>query len=178
MGLQNLLAYPLKFEVKNKKAMIRCCCHEKVEQLLQPIMNSPQDHQPLSSISALGGRGEIEPIIISPMNSNFSVLLSLDTLWAIFEKLPLEDLARAACVCRIWNSVASDREFQIRVFKSPWKLKDVAGNPSCGSFWKDNSISKFAISHRILRGDTVAGLAVKYSVQVYFSVSLLIVMRT
>lgn len=107
-------------------------------------------------------------MIISPMNSNFPALLSRDTLWTILEKLPLVDLARAACVCRIWNSVASDREIQIRAFKSPWKIRDVAGNPSSGSFWRDNSISKFAISHHIRRGDTVAGLAVKYSVQVYF----------
>ncbi|CAI9102216.1 OLC1v1000448C1 [Oldenlandia corymbosa var. corymbosa] len=103
---------------------------------------------------------------ISPMNSNFSALLCQDTLRAILEKLPLPDLARSACVCRLWSYVASDREMQTRAFKSPWKIKDVIGDPSSGSFWRDNGISKFAISHRICRGDSVVGLAVKYSVQV------------
>ncbi|XP_077213759.1 F-box protein At1g55000-like [Tasmannia lanceolata] len=103
---------------------------------------------------------------ISALNSNFSALISRDILQTIFERLPLSDLARSACVCRVWNSVASDREMQIRAFKSPWKLKDVVGKPSSGSFWRDNSLGRFAISHRLVRTDTVAGLAVKYSVQV------------
>ncbi|KAF8388024.1 hypothetical protein HHK36_026690 [Tetracentron sinense] len=100
------------------------------------------------------------------MNSDFSALVSKDILRNILERLPVSDLARSACVCRLWNSVASVREIQIRAFKSPWKLKDVLGNPSSGSFWRDNSLSRFAISHRLVRGDTVASLAVKYSVQV------------
>lgn len=143
--------------------MVGCCCDEE-EQLLQPLISHQDQHQSFSSSS----KEEMEPaqVTISPMNSNFSALLCGDTLRAILEKLPLDDLARAACVCRHWNSVASDREILIRAFKSPWKLKDVVGNPTSGSFWRDNSISKFAISHRILRGDSVAGLAVKYSVQV------------
>lgn len=49
---------------------------------------------------------------------------------------------------------------------APWKLKEVVGMPLNGSFWRDNGIGKFAISHRLARGDTVASLAVKYSVQV------------
>ena len=106
---------------------------------------------------------------ISPMNSNFSALFCKDILSLIFEKLPITDLARASCVCRIWSLIASDREIQTASFKAPWKLKEIVGNPTSGSFWKDNSLSKFAISHRILRGDSVASLAVKYSVQVIFS---------
>ncbi|KMT13766.1 hypothetical protein BVRB_4g081420 [Beta vulgaris subsp. vulgaris] len=100
------------------------------------------------------------------MNSNFSALICRDVLRIIFEKLPIDDLARAGCVCRIWSSVASDREIQTAAFRAPWKLKEIVGNPTSGSFWRDNSLNKFAISHRILRGDSVASLAVKYSVQV------------
>ena len=42
----------------------------------------------------------------------------------------------------------------------------MVGKSSSRSFWRDNGIGKFAISHRILRGESVASLAVKYSVQV------------
>lgn len=111
----------------------------------------------------------IEEAAISPMNSSVSVMFCKDILSLIFEKLPITDLARASCVCRIWSLIASDREIQTAAFKAPWKLKEIVGNPTSGSFWKGNSLSKFAISHRILRGDSVASLAVKYSVQVIFS---------
>ncbi|KAL3750131.1 hypothetical protein ACJRO7_011156 [Eucalyptus globulus] len=103
---------------------------------------------------------------ISPMNSHFSALACRDTLRLIFEKLPVPDLARASCVCRIWSSVASDRDMVTRAFAAPWRLKEVVGVLSSGSFWRDNGVGKFAISHRIKRGDSVASLAVKYSVQV------------
>lgn len=76
------------------------------------------------------------------------------------------DLARAGCVCRSWRRIASNREMQIRAFIAPWKLKDVIGNPTSPTFWRDATLSKFAISHRLLRADSVASLAVKYSVQV------------
>lgn len=110
--------------------------------------------------------GDDSHTTISPMNSNFAALLCKDILRTIFEKLPVVDLARSACVCRLWSSVASDREIQVNAFKAPWKLKSVIGNPTSGSFWRDNRLSRFAISHRLARGDTVASLAVKYSVQV------------
>lgn len=103
---------------------------------------------------------------ISPMNSHFSALTCRDTLRLIFEKLPIPDLARCSCVCRVWNSVASDQEIVTRAFKAPWNLKHVIGKPASGNFWRDNSLGKFAISHRIVRGDSIASLAVKYSVQV------------
>ncbi|RAL52502.1 hypothetical protein DM860_007359 [Cuscuta australis] len=103
---------------------------------------------------------------MSAMNSNFPALQCEDTLRAILEKLPVPDLARAACVCWLWNTVASDPEMRIRAFMAPWKLKNIIGNPSSGTFWRDNSISKFAISHPIFRSDSVASLAVKYSVHV------------
>ncbi|KAI3975767.1 hypothetical protein MKX01_023193 [Papaver californicum] len=35
-------------------------------------------------------------------------------------------------------------------FKSLWKLKRVVGNPSSGSFWRDNNIGRFAISHLLV----------------------------
>lgn len=144
-----------------------CCCDDD-EQLLQPlnpseIQNSDQI-PPSASSTTVEHDGEA---VISPMNSHFSALICHDTLRAILEKLALPDLARAACVNRIWNFVASDRELQTKAFKDPWKIKDVIGDPSSGSFWRDNSLSKFAISHRIVRGDSVASLAVKYSVHVY-----------
>ncbi|MCL7022407.1 hypothetical protein MKW94_015160 [Papaver nudicaule] len=108
----------------------------------------------------------VNQIVISPMNSNFYALICKDILRSIFELLPPSDLARAACVCKLWTLVASDREIVTGSFKSLWKLKRVVGNPSSGNFWRDNSIGKFAISHRLLRGDSVTSLAVKYSVQV------------
>ncbi|KAK4476698.1 hypothetical protein RD792_015858 [Penstemon davidsonii] len=122
--------------------------------LLEPL-NSP--HAQTQNSTAI--------MTISPMNSNFSALLCKDTLHAILEKLPLVDIGRAACVCRLWRLVASDRELLIGAFVSPWKLRDVIGNPSSGSFWRDNSLTKFAVSHRLSRGDSVASLAVKYAVQ-------------
>ncbi|GKV50450.1 hypothetical protein SLEP1_g57153 [Rubroshorea leprosula] len=103
---------------------------------------------------------------ISPMNSNISALNCRDTLRLIFEKLSVTDLARASCVCKAWNAVASGDEMVVGAFKAPWKLKNVVGRPTSRSFWRDNGIGKFAISHRISRGDSVASLAVKYSVQV------------
>ncbi|GAB2277488.1 hypothetical protein Dimus_012195 [Dionaea muscipula] len=123
-----------------------------------------------SATATLGftGDGAVcgEETRLSPMNSIFPALICGDILRIILEKLPIVDLARAACVCRLWYSVATDREIVTAAFKAPWKLKDVVGTPSSGSFWRDNSLAKFAISHRRVKGDSVIGLAVKYSVQV------------
>ncbi|CAI0551394.1 unnamed protein product [Linum tenue] len=101
------------------------------------------------------------------MNSNFSALSCRDTLHLILERLPLADLARASCVSRAWNAVASDDEITRWAFMAPWKLKEIVGKPGSGGFWRDNGIGKFAVSHKIVRGDSVASLAVKYSVQVW-----------
>lgn len=107
---------------------------------------------------------------ISPMNSNFAALICKDILGTIFVKLSNEDLARSACVCKLWSSVASDRDILVKAFISPWKLKDLIGNPSSGTnFWRDNSLTRFAISHRLLRTDTLPSLALKYSVQVFLN---------
>ncbi|MFS8027397.1 putative F-box domain, LysM domain, F-box-like domain superfamily, LysM domain superfamily protein [Helianthus anomalus] len=104
---------------------------------------------------------------MTPMNSNFEALICKDILRTIFEKLPVADLARSACVCTLWNSVASDREIHARAFMAPWKLKHLIGNPTSPSFWKDNNtITRFAISHPLARADTLASLALNYSVQV------------
>ncbi|KAL6142626.1 hypothetical protein ACLB2K_060903 [Fragaria x ananassa] len=135
-----------------------CCGDEENDDDLSSSATTETLHDTSSSSDAT--------TTVSPMNSHFSALACRDTLRLIFEKLPIPDLARSSCVCRAWNSVASDQEIVSNAFKSPWKLKDVVGKPASGSFWRDNSIGKFAISHRISRGDSVASLAVKYSVQV------------
>ncbi|KAF9618795.1 hypothetical protein IFM89_002663 [Coptis chinensis] len=139
------------------------CCGDEEEEvddsIFKPLTSSTPSPMTSSSSS--------DDVIISPLNSNFSALISTDILRTIFSSLELNDLARSACVSRVWNSVASDKEFQINAFKLPWKLKHVVGTPSSGSFWRDNnSLNRFAISHRLVRGDTVTSLAVKYSVQV------------
>lgn len=143
-----------------QKKRMGCCGDEEDDEMTKQLIPAVEEAGP-SGTDAHGST-----IIISPMNSNFSALASRDILRCIFERLQLSDLARAACVCRGWKEVASDREMQARAFMSPWKLKHVIGSPSSGSFWRDNSLSRFAISHRLLRADTVAGLAVRYSVQV------------
>ncbi|KAK9291950.1 hypothetical protein L1049_019902 [Liquidambar formosana] len=151
------------------------CCGEGDDDILKPLdptsktltldLSGISSSSSSSSTSIAAGETSGDGVI-SPMNSNFSALTCWDILRVIFEKLPIPDLARASCVCRVWNSVASDGEIQTRAFKAPWKLKELVGIPSSGSFWRDNGLGKFAISHRIVRGDSVASLAVKYSVQV------------
>lgn len=145
----------------SKAAHLRmgCCCDEDDGDIFRHLMNSNSSAETLPCSSSTS-------TVISPMNSHFTALSSTDVLRIIFEKLPVPDLARASCVCRLWNSVASQRDMVTRAFLAPWKLKDVRGNPLSGSFWRDNSLAKFAISHRVMRGDSVASLAVKYSVQV------------
>ncbi|XP_077254216.1 F-box protein At1g55000-like [Tasmannia lanceolata] len=148
------------------------CCGDEDDEILKQLI--PYPTETLENERNLAGKlsysrnglSSSSSNVISPLNSNFSALISRDILRIIFEKLTLSDLARSACVCRVWNSVASDREIQTRSFKSPWKLKEIVGNPTSGGFWRDNSLGRFAISHRLVREDTMAGLAVKYSVQV------------
>ncbi|XP_061338046.1 F-box protein At1g55000 [Gastrolobium bilobum] len=136
-----------------------CCCDEDDGDILRHLMTSNFTPETLPSSSS-------SSTVISPMNSHFSALSSTDILRIIFEKLPVPDLARARCVCRVWNSVASQRDIVTKAFLAPLKLKNVLGDPLSGSFWRDNTLGKFAISHRVMRGDSVASLAVKYSVQV------------
>ncbi|KAK9732536.1 hypothetical protein RND81_04G005600 [Saponaria officinalis] len=118
---------------------MNCCTEEEEETtFLHPLLTTAAN-------AAVGGDEET----ISPMNSNFVALVCRDTLRIIFEKLSVSDIARSACV-------------QTTSFKAPWKLKEVVGEPSSGSFWRDNRLSKFAISHRIIRGDSITSLAVNY----------------
>ncbi|KAL2325512.1 hypothetical protein Fmac_024570 [Flemingia macrophylla] len=133
-----------------------CCSDEDDGDVFRHLMGS---NFPSSSSAASSA-------VISPMNSHFSALSSTDILRIIFHNLPVPDLARASCVCRLWNSVASQRDMLTAAFVSPWKLNRIVGDPLSRTFWRDNSLAKFAISHGIARGDTVASLAVKYSVQV------------
>ncbi|XP_054779128.1 F-box protein At1g55000-like [Prosopis cineraria] len=144
------------------------CCDEGNDDVLKHLMNF---HLSRSSSSSEESLSRSSPsfgcsTIISPVDSVFPALACGDILRTIFEKLPISALFRVRCVCRVWNSVASERDIVIRAFMSPWKLKGVVGNPLSGSFWRDNGLAKFAISHRIVRGDTVTSLAVRYSVQV------------
>ncbi|KAK4804764.1 hypothetical protein SAY86_004581 [Trapa natans] len=146
------------------------CCGDHDDDEEEPPTFSYPPAPPSSSSSWLAmlpqPSSSFADLTISPMNSYFTALTCRDTLRLIFERLPIPDLVRASCVCRSWYSIASDRDMLTRAFRAPWGLRDVVGDPSSGSFWRDNSIGKFAISHRIVRGDTVASLAVKYSVQV------------
>ncbi|KAK9086781.1 hypothetical protein Syun_029175 [Stephania yunnanensis] len=135
-----------------------CCCNEDDEDdILKTLITT--------AAATIAGTVDASAVI-SPMNSNFSALISGDILRAIFERLAAHDLARSACVCRAWHAVASDREILVGAFKAPWKLREVVGSPTSTSFWRDNCLGRFAISHKLVRGDTVASLAVKYYVQV------------
>ena len=98
------------------------------------------------------------------VEENGSVLT--DDLWrVILELLPVTALGQAACVCRLWHSIANDPAALASAFLAPWKLKEVVGSPMSKSFWR-GQLGQLAISHRLQRQDTVAGLAVKYGVQV------------
>ncbi|WOK92422.1 F-box protein [Canna indica] len=142
-----------------------CCGGDEDDDLLKQLLtdadpNTASNPNP-SLASSLSSAG-----VLSPMNSNFLALASKDLVRAILDLLPSADLARSACVCRLWRAVASDREMQERAFRTPWKVHRVLGEPSSAVFWRQPSLDRFAISHRLRRGDTVASLALRYSVQV------------
>lgn len=140
-----------------------CCCEQDDDvEILRHLNPSPT----VQSLPLQPPPADSSTAVLSPMNSHFFALSCRDILRLIFQNLSIPDLARSSCVCRLWHSVASDQEIVSGAFKAPWKVKDVIGKPSSWSFWRDNSLGKFAISHRILRGDSLASLAVKYSVQV------------
>ncbi|XP_010549799.1 PREDICTED: F-box protein At1g55000 [Tarenaya hassleriana] len=143
------------------ESQMGCCCDQNDvgESLTEPLAGD-------EAISAVIFVSDFSAVTISPMNSHFMALACRDTLRLIFQKLSVADLARASCVCRLWNSVSGEEDMVVRAFTSPWRIKEVVGKPASGSFWRDNGIWKFAISHRISRGDSVTSLAVKYSVQV------------
>lgn len=92
--------------------------------------------------------------------------LPADLLRAVLQRLPPVDLARSACVCRAWRAVASDRAVVEAAFCAPWGVRRVVGEPATGAFWRTASLGRFALSHAVRRGDTVPGVALKYSVQV------------
>ncbi|KAF3555282.1 hypothetical protein F2Q69_00012571 [Brassica cretica] len=131
-----------------------CCCNQ----------NDGNDFLTESLIAT--GSSDQSTTTISPLNSHFMALTCRDTLGLIFQRLTVADLARARCVCRVWNSVATENDLVASAFTAPWLIKELVGKPASGAFWRDNGIWKFAISHRISRGDSVTSLAVKYSVQV------------
>ncbi|KAL5783687.1 hypothetical protein ACOSP7_008716 [Xanthoceras sorbifolium] len=140
-----------------------CCCDQNEDGDFQNHLLSSSSS---SSISSASSSAADLATVISPMNSHFGAFTCPDTLRLILSKLAVTDLARACCVCRVWNAVACDNDLIVDAFRSPWKLREVVGRPINASFWRDNGIAKFAVSHRIARSDTVQSLAVKYSVQV------------
>jgi hypothetical protein len=91
-----------------------------------------------------------------------------DLLRAVLHRLTPADVARAACVCRHWHAVASDRAVLEAAFRAPWGVRRVVGEPATRAFWRAASLGRYALSHTIRRGDTVPGIAVKYSVQVSY----------
>lgn len=135
-----------------------CCCDQNNvdDSLVEPLIGA-------TNISA-----DQSHTTISPLNSHFMALSCRDTLRLIFQRLTVADLARAGCVSRIWNSAATEDDLVVAAFTARWRIKELVGRPVSGAFWRDNGIWKFAISHRISRGDSVTSLAVKYSVQVRF----------
>lgn len=142
-----------------------CCCDQNDDES-EDIQNHLLSSAFPSSTSSASSSTTDLSIVISPMNSHFGALTCPDTLRLILSKLPITDLARACCVCRTWNAVACDNDLLVAAFKAPWKLREVVGKPINPCFWRDGGISKFAVSHRVVRGDSVQRLAVKYSVQV------------
>uniref|UniRef100_A0ACD5WA14 Uncharacterized protein n=1 Tax=Avena sativa TaxID=4498 RepID=A0ACD5WA14_AVESA len=115
---------------------------------------------PLSSTNPLPPP---DPETVSPMNAQH---LPGDLLRAVLHRLAPADVARAACVCRQWHAVASDRAVLEAAFRAPWGVRRVVGDPATRAFWRAASLSRYALSHTVRRGDTVPGIAVKYSVQV------------
>lgn len=92
--------------------------------------------------------------------------LTIDLWRIILQKLPVDSLARSSCVCHLWHSIAGDPAVLCNKFKEAWNLAEVVGRPLSANFWRDTSLSRFAISHTVNRWDTVTGLAVKYQVHV------------
>eukprot|EP00250_Pteridium_aquilinum_P001468 c11657_g1_i1 orf=79-840(+) len=92
--------------------------------------------------------------------------LTVDLWRTILQKLPVNYLAQAACVCHLWHSIANDHVMLSSRFKETWKLAQIVGKPLSSSFWHDANLGRFAISHTVKQWDTVAGLAVRYQVHV------------
>lgn len=146
--------------------VVRTCTHSAIVReecklsLLAPIEAPIAEEKQLEDMAEL--TCERNPI----SQSEHSSVLTVDLWRTILQKLPGNFLARAACVCRLWHSIAGDPLVLSNRFKESWKLVQVVGRPLSASFWHDANLSRFAISHTVKRWDTVAGLAVKYQVHV------------
>ncbi|KAI0524987.1 hypothetical protein KFK09_004377 [Dendrobium nobile] len=108
-----------------------CCGEEEEDGLLHVLL-----HDPNPSAEAEESDSASAEAVLSPMNSHFSALGTRDVLRSILQLLPSSDLARAACVCRVWREVASEREVQERAFREPWNVRRLIGSPSSASFWR------------------------------------------
>jgi hypothetical protein len=108
----------------------------------------------------------VEATVVSGQGNEEGDRVLTDDLWrSILERLSVRSLGCAACVCRLWHSIAGDPAVLAAAFTAPWKLREVVGKPTSSSFWR-GQLGQFAISHALQRQDTIAGLAVKYGVQV------------
>lgn len=114
--------------------------------------------------------------LIGRQETSSSSALTGDLWRIILERLPVLALGQAACVCRLWHSIAADPEVLAAAFRIPWRLKEVVGRPLSSSFWR-GQLGQFVISHTLQRTDTIAGLAVKYRVQVILLIRLRILIR-
>eukprot|EP00250_Pteridium_aquilinum_P004380 c14595_g1_i1 orf=247-966(-) len=111
-------------------------------------------------------REEAMETVTYEMGGENNQQLTADLWRTILQKLQVDSLAHAACVCRLWHCIASDPVVLSNRFKEAWKLARVVGRPLSASFWQDANLNRFAISHVVKRWDTVASLAVKYEVHV------------
>ncbi|KAM0901742.1 hypothetical protein ACQ4PT_019775 [Festuca glaucescens] len=126
-------------------------------------MNRPGGDGADLGLSPTNPSAPSDPEPASPMNAQH---LPGDLLRAVLHRLSPADVARAACVCRQWHAVASDRAVLEAAFRAPWGVHRVVGEPATRAFWRAASLGRYALSHTVRRGDTVPGIAVKYSVQV------------
>eukprot|EP00271_Cylindrocystis_brebissonii_P012849 TRINITY_DN32364_c0_g1_i1.p1 TRINITY_DN32364_c0_g1~~TRINITY_DN32364_c0_g1_i1.p1 ORF type:complete len:433 (-),score=73.02 TRINITY_DN32364_c0_g1_i1:749-2047(-) len=93
--------------------------------------------------------------------------LPADIWQMVFVRLEIDHLPSVAAACREWRDIIRGRSLWAGAFVAAWKLRSVAGRPSSTAFWRGTVLTQmFALSHEVLRTDTVAGLAVKYNVQV------------
>ncbi|KAE8792666.1 F-box domain-containing protein [Hordeum vulgare] len=80
-----------------------------------------------------------DPEVPSPMSAHD---FPADLLRAVLHRLPPANVARAACVCRLWRAVASDRAVLEAAFRAPWGVRRVLGDPATRAFWRAASLAR------------------------------------
>lgn len=94
--------------------------------------------------------------------------LPADLMRSIFERLPMCSILRAGAVCRKWHKHAHNPELWAASFVRKWELDSISSSdfsPVSTSFWASKD-PFFVLPHAVSGTDTVAGLAVRYNVQV------------